>query len=210
MKNQKFDLEDLISRMCLREPLVSSQDSKSWHAHREAERLSDPVIIEAISRYLASETTPQERENAYFILGKLGKNLSSKAAVQLLLKSISCERDKNALAKALNMISELSLSDDDDLSLIFNLLNDKRWLVRHAAIRALKASCSRHAEQQLIMLLEKTDDADDKVYCHSTLGSIGSERSLPALQANTTSRKRDVKISAVVAIEKIQARINAS
>ncbi|MDR9805512.1 HEAT repeat domain-containing protein [Rhizobium hidalgonense] len=208
MKSESFDLEELISRMCLREPGTSSADSKSWQAYREAERLSGSEIIPSIGCYLEKKRKAPERACAYFILGKVGKNVSNNEAAQHLLTSISSETDKYALATALDMVSELSLNDDEDTSLIIDQLRDKRWLVRRAAIRALKASKSVRAEEALVALLEETDDASDKIYCHSTLGSIGTERSLPAIQASTASRKRDVKASAIYAVKSIRLRLD--
>lgn len=203
------DLEELISRMCLAEPGVDSADSKSWHAHREAERLCDPELLEAVKAYLGKKRGKHERKAAYFVLGKLGKNLSSKEAAHSLLQYVPTEMDKYALSTALDMIADLPLKEDEDLSLIANLLLDSRWLVRHAAIRALRSSTFPGAEENLIALLKSTSDDHDKVYCQATLSVIGTERSLPAIQANVASRKRDVKASAEGAIENIQRRVAA-
>lgn len=202
-------LEEIISRMCLSEPGVSSADSKSWHAHREAERLLYPGVIQDIGSYLAGKRNALERRSAYFILGKVGKNLPATEAARQLLMFISSETDKYALSTALAMISELALEADENISPIINLLQDKRWQVRHAAIGALKASKSARAEEELIAFLGETNEANDKTYCHATLGAIGTVRSLAAIQVNTKSRKRDVKLSAMLAIESIQARTDA-
>ncbi|MCJ9695320.1 HEAT repeat domain-containing protein [Rhizobium leguminosarum] len=202
-------LEEIISRMCLKEPGVSSADSKSWHAYREAERLSDAEVIQEICHYLEKKRNAPQRSSAYFILGKVGKNLANAEATQLLLMCISTEVDKYALSTALDMISELALKADEDISMIINLLQDRRWLVRHAAIRALKSSKSAQAEKELIALLGETNDVYDKIYCHVTLGVIGTAQALPAIQINTKSRKPDLKVSAVHAIESIKARIDA-
>lgn len=200
-------LEEIISRMCLKEPGVSSADSKSWHAYREAERLSDAKIIQEICHYLENKRNAPERNSAYFILGKVGKNIANAEATRLLLACIATEVDKYALATALEMISELSLTADQDISMIINLLQDRRWLVRHAAIRALKSSKSVQAEEELIALLSETNDVYDKIYCHATLGVIGTAQALPAIQINTISRKPDLKVSALHAIESIKARL---
>ncbi|WP_146618567.1 HEAT repeat domain-containing protein [Rhizobium sp. AN80A] len=189
---------------------MSSADSKSWHAYREAERLSDAKIIQEISHYLGKKRKAPERNSAYFILGKVGKNIANSDATRLLLACIATEVDKYALSTALEMISELSLTADEDISMIINLLRDGRWLVRHAAIRALKSSKSVRAEEELIALLSETNDVYDKIYCHATLGVIGTAQALPAIQINTTSRKQDLKLTAMYAIESIRARLEFS
>jgi len=202
-------LEDIISRMCLVESVKSSSDSASWHAHREAEKLSDPSMIDELVEYLLKKRSKVERKAAYFILGKIGKNVGSAKASHVLLEQVRVEKDKYALSTALDSITSLRLREDDDISPITNLLNDSRWLVRHSAIQALRLTSSPEAELNLITLLENTKDDFDKIYCHSTLSFIGTERSISALQANTASRKRDVKASAINALEIIQQRIAA-
>jgi HEAT repeat protein len=78
--------------------------------------------------------------------------------------------------------------------------------VRHSAIQALNHTQAAEAEQQIIHLLKTTSDPQDMVYCHATLNEIGSVKSIPHLQKNIDSRKRDVKESARLAIEAIEAR----
>lgn len=204
-----IDLVELISRLCLAEPEVNSVDSVSWHAHRETERLSDPDLIEAAKAYLAKKRSKEERRAAYYILGKVGRNLASSKSAHYLLELVPFEKDKYALSCALDMIADLPVEESEDISRLTNLLLDNRWLVRHSAIRALRSSTTPSAETNLIALLESTTDDHDKVYCHSTLAAIGTEKSLSAIQPNVASRKRDVKASAVGAIEKIQQRVAA-
>jgi len=202
-----LSLADIISRMCLIEPAKNSADSTSWHAHREAEKLSDPKMIDELLEYLSKKRSKGERKAAYFLLGKVGKNIKSTKASHALLQHVLLEKDKYALATALDLIADLPLSEDEDITPITNLLSDSRWLVRHSAIQALRSASSQEAESSLITLLENTKDDSDKIYCHATLSFVGTERSLPAIKANITSQKRDVKASAVNALENIQQRI---
>jgi HEAT repeat protein len=94
-----------------------------------------------------------------------------------------------------------------DLTPVFRLLQDDRWLVRHSAIRALRHADSPEAEDQLIEVLNTTGDPYDVVYCQATLNEIGTAKSIPHLQKNLDSRKRDVKSSARYAIEAIESRV---
>lgn len=201
-------LKQLILRMCLSEPGVNSDDSISWHAHREAEQLFDPEIMSAAMAYLNEKRGKNERRAAYFIIGKLGMNLASTEASRYLIHFVvPFESDKHALSSALDLIEEIPIKEDEDISPIINLLLDKRWLVRHSAIRALRSSNSSIAEPNLIALLKYTSNDFDRCYCHITLADIGTEKSLPVIQVNVSSRKRDVKSSALYAIEKIKRRV---
>ena len=51
-----------------------------------------------------------------------------------------------------------------------------------------------------------TTDPHDMLYCQATLNEIGTAKSLPYPQKNLGSRKRDVKLSAQLAIEAIKSR----
>jgi hypothetical protein len=90
---------------------------------------------------------------------------------------------------------------------VLGLLSESRWLVRHAAITALQRTQSLEVEQTLLQHLASTADPFDMIYCHATLGGIGTALSLPALEAGCRSRKRDVKGSAEQAICAINARL---
>jgi HEAT repeat protein len=195
--------------MCLVESATNSADSTSWRAHREAEKLSDPDMLDEVLEYLSKKRSKGERKAAYFILGKIGKNIESTKASHALLQHVLLEKDKYALSSALDLIADLPLREDEDISPITNFLSDTRWPVRHSAIQALRSASSPEAESRLINLLENTKDDFDKIYCHSTLSFIGTEQSIPALQANIQSRKRDVKASAINALENIQQRVMA-
>ena len=103
-------LEDIISRMCLVESVKNSSDSASWHADREAEKLPDPSMIDELVEYLLKKRSKVERKAAYFILGKMGKNVGSAKASHVLLEQLRVEKDKYALSTALDSITSLRLN----------------------------------------------------------------------------------------------------
>jgi HEAT repeat protein len=83
--------------------------------------------------------------------------------------------------------------------------NDK-WLIRHSAISSLKFSNDQVAEAALIEMIEKSDDPHNLTYANATLNNMGSLKAIPYLEKHTRSRKRDVKLSAQLAIEAITKR----
>jgi hypothetical protein len=202
-------LIELLERVSLPEPGVSSADSISWHAHREAEQLRDPVLIADLDEFLSSNPPARKRTAAYFIVGAIGKNCGSGECASMLIKYASTEKDEDALHCLLDRLAHVPKPKHIDLEPLFALLEDKRWLVRHAAIRALINSSSPEPEVRLLALLGSTTDPGDLVYCHATLNRIGTAKSLAALRSNLTYRRRDVKLTAALAIEAIQARIRA-
>jgi hypothetical protein len=202
------NLKSLIEKMSVVEkPSTNSDSSIAWRAHREAELLRDPSLVDELAGYLATTPTNSHRKSVYFILGKLGRQVRKGDCTSLLLTSLNHENDKYVLAGVLNALSELNVTRNDALDRVFDLLRDNRWLVRHSAIRALQGTNSQQCEQQIIALLETTTDQYDMTYCHATLGKIGTTKSIPYLENNLKSAKRDVRISAQTAIDNIQERL---
>lgn len=202
----RTELQDLIERMCLSEPIVDSSQSISWAAHREAEMVTDKSIAAELSTFLTGKTTKEQRKAAYFILGKLGKNTQSHECADALIGFINKEKDKYVLSTMLDVLADIRKPIGIDLSPVYQLLGDSRWLVRHSAIKSLKNSESSGAEAHVLAHLEVTEDPYDIVYCHATLNCIGTELAIPLLQRGLKSRKRDVKSSADQAILAIQHR----
>ena len=199
-------LQDLLERICTVEELVNSKDSVSWAALREAEGLTDLSMVTELTEYLATNPKKDKRQAVYFIVGKIGKNLQDLSCASVLLTLIEKEKDKYALSSLLDRIADIQKPSEMDLKPIYNLLNDKRWLVRHSAIQALNNTNSPEVEDKILTVLAGSNDPDDLVYCQSTLNRVGSIKSLPVLEKSLKSRKRDVKHSAQAAIEAIEAR----
>jgi HEAT repeat protein len=200
-------LAELISKMTVKEKGgVNSDDSISWHAYREAETLSDPSTVDELAEHVINEKDKNRRSAAYFIIGKLGQKVRSADCVSILLSRLTQEHDKYVLSRLLDALRRISKPRNFDLSPLYRLLHDERWIVRHSAIQALSHTDVPEAEDRLIELLRTTTDPYDMVYCHATLNEIGSAKSIPHLQKNLGSRKKDVKLSAQLAIEAIESR----
>jgi hypothetical protein len=202
----RMSLLDLIARMTTTEPSVSSDHSISWQAHREAEALEDPSMVDELAEFVQYEPNKKRRDAGYFILGKLGRKVRSSDCASILLSRVIRETDKYVLSGLLDSLSGVRKPRNIDLSPVFQLLRDNRWLVRQSAIQALANTDSLEAEIQILCLLEATSDPYDITYCQSTLNKIGTAKAIPYLEKNLGSRKRDVRMSAQLAIEAIRAR----
>jgi HEAT repeat protein len=202
----RASLLDLIARMTVQEGNVNSDESASWHAHREAEALSDPLLIDELTRYAMGETSRDARKAAYFILGKLGEKFPTSGCAAFLVAQVKKEKNKYVLSGLLDALGHISKPGNLDLAPIYALLADERWLVRHSAIQSLKRTNSPDVEDMILHVLETTSDPSDLVYCQATLNEIGSTKAIPSIAKNLKSRKRDVKMSAQFEIEAIKAR----
>jgi HEAT repeat protein len=198
---------DLVDRMAHQdEPGASSSQSVSWAAHREAEQLRDVGSVDELVRMAAGDKNKRRRAACYFIIGKIGGNLQDARCASVLLELLKTETDKYNIAAILDRVAEIDKPPTVDIAGVYALLDDSRWLVRHAAIRAINRSQSDMAEARVLQHLTSTEDAHDKIYCHVVLGNIGTLAAIAAIEKNLASRKPDVKDSAQVAIQAIRDR----
>jgi hypothetical protein len=200
------ELIDLIERMSLQEDYKNSKNTISWLAHREAEKLTDLSIIEELQEYLSENPIKRKRSRAYFIIGKIGKNTESYKCAEILIGCISGEKDKNCLATLLDLLGDIPKRRETDISPVLPLLSDPRWLIRHGAILSLKNTCDPIVEIRLIDILRDTEDSYDMMYCNETLRRIGTRKAISILEQELKSRKRDVRITAKLAIDEIIKR----
>lgn len=183
-----------------------SDETISWKALREAEKLDKPEFITQLVEIINDEKNKKNRDRAYFALGHLAKNIKSYYATQYLIQRIEKETDKYIISALLDRIAELDKPNGTDLKPIVKETTNKKWLVRYSAIRALKYSNDKLAEETLIETLDHSNDSGDLIYGSSTLFEVGTMKAIPHLERLLNSRKRDVKLSAQAAIEEIHKR----
>lgn len=174
------ELLDLLRRMTVKQR-VSSADSISWHAHREAELLADLSLVDELDAFLGQTPHKEQRAAAYDIIGKIGKNCRGEACASRLIEYASKEPDKYALSGLLDRLADIPKTESVDIRPLFALVDDTRWQVRHSAIRSLNGGNRAEAEDKLLEILATTSDPYDVLYCQSTLNQIGTRKSLPAL-----------------------------
>jgi HEAT repeat protein len=201
-------IKDLLQRMTHQDgPEVrSSADSRSLNAYREAERITDYVILSEAKAAVVPEKNKKIRAALYFLIAKVAVNLRHSDTSDFLIEQLRRETDKYVLKGLLDRIAELPKSEGTDLQPILDRLEDPRWLVRFSAIQALKLAVSPNAELALVDLLERSTDPYDINFANVTLNQIGSLQSIPALERHLSSRKRDMKDSAQLAIQTIRER----
>lgn len=205
-------LTELINRMSDNsdQNMVTGFDSSttiSWIATREAEKLTEEKYIGQLINFIEKEKNKKKRDNAYFVLSKIAKNLDNLEATQYLISRIQKETDKYVLMSMLDRIADLNKPQGTDLKNIIVATENEKWQVRHSAIGALKKTNDEIAETQVINILNNTEDKFNIIYCISTLSNIGTENALPHLEKHLTSRTRDIKSGADSVIKAIINRI---
>ena len=210
MKEEEF--YELIDKLNQKVGIANSNDSISWHAHRTVEKMSDesfyPILIKIVGDNRQAKNKAI-RKAAYYIIGTMLRNVFNKEVCWFLIQQLGAENDKYILSDILECLSKFSIPQEFDISLIIEHSKSEKWLIRHSAINALGSSASQESRQALLYYLYQDDEDKFKyeiIYSNCSLGKIGTEADIPFLQKHINSRKRDIRISAKIAIEKISQK----
>ncbi len=204
-------LIELIDRMLDDSDLnmVAGFDSSktiSWKATREAEKLTEEKYIGQLIEFIEKEKNKKKRDKAYFALYKIAKNLNNLKATKFLIYRIDKETDKYIIMSMLDGIADLNKPRETDLTNVIKATENEKWQIRHSAIRALENTNNENVENQLLKILNNTEDKFNIIYCLSTLSDVGTEKSIPTLEKYLTSRTRDIKSGAENTINEIRNR----
>ena len=203
-------LYDLIARMTIKEQLTSSEESVSWNAYREAERISDETVYPILKKIIEeNHKNKAVREAAYVIIGYSLRNIFNKEACILLIQRLDEETDKYVVACILDKLARIHISEDIDMSLVIKCSQNDKWLIRHSALNALGSSSTHANREALLFFINQEDEKKyeyEIIYANASLGSIGSKEDIPFLEKHVKSRKRDIRDSARFAIDRIKER----
>ena len=203
-------LYDLIARMTIKEQLTSSEESVSWNAYREAERISDETVYPILKKIIEeNHKNKAVREAAYVIIGYSLRNIFNKEACIFLIQRLDEETDKYVVTCILDKLARIHISEDIDMSLVIKCSQNDKWLIRHSALNALGSSSTHANREALLFFINQEDEKKyeyEIIYANASLGSIGSKEDIPFLEKHVKSRKRDIRDSARFAIDRIKER----
>lgn len=189
--------------------VIESDKKVSWRAYREADTANEFEWIEPLIKIIEEESSEKARRAAYFVLGKISKNTNSDAAVNFLADRAYKETDRYLSSSIYDLLAEISKSDGFDISTLKLAVIDEDSLIRHSAIRALQWSRNPEVEDILISISDSSDDPFDVIYANAALNRSGTVKALSTLEKHIKSRKKDVAISATLAIQEITKRLEA-
>lgn len=194
---------------------LNSADDPAWFAYRKAEMLDDRKLLRLLCEIVEEHSRKQEKElrrNAYFVMEKLLSKAMDTEYCQFLLDRLGMETDRYVLAAMLDDIGWLRLPRDVNIENIISCSKNEKWLIRHSAIHALRASDTEEAREAVRYWVRQADEKKYKyelIYAHAVLNEIGTAADISLLEQHTHSRIRDVRDSAKYAIESIRKRINS-
>ena len=183
-----------------------SSKTVSWKALREAEKVDNAAFIPQLISFIDNEKDKKKRNKAYFLLGHIAKNTSDLKALVYLISRVNKETDKYIISSLLDRIADINKPIGTDLQPLIQAIKSDKWLIRHSAIQSLNNSFDSVAETALIEILDSSDDPYNLIYANATLNRIGTPKAIPYLEKHLKSRKKDVKDSAIYAIEEIKNR----
>ena len=209
---KKDYLLDLINRMIDDTPSQSSDQSISWNAHREAAAIDNVTIFPLLREFIMTRSSKKEnqhRDSAYYILGKVLRNKMDDEYCNYLIKRLTDEDDKYLLMNMLDRIADLNISVDTDISPIITCSKSNKWQIRHSAIRALQACSTEKSREALLFWVNQDDDKKfqyEITFANAALNCIGLIEDIPFIEKHAFSKRRDVRESAILAIESIKKR----
>jgi HEAT repeat protein len=205
-------LKDLIKRMCNEDDC--SEESISWQAYREAEKLSNKSFLPLLYNTVIENKKNTKRDktvrkSVYFIIGRILKNSFDENGCRFLIDRLDVETDKYILEHILGELIWVDIPLNIDIEPIIRLSKSDKWLTRHSAIQALGSSATVKSKEALYFYLNQSDEKKyehDIVYANFALGKIGKSEDIPVLEQRLTSRNADIRDSALYAIDSIKER----
>ncbi len=205
-------LNELIERMVIKEKVSASEQSVSFAAYREAEKLDDVKFLPQLKAFVETHRQKNKknyRNAAYFIMGKILIKNPVLEYVNFLLDCSLTETDKYIISSILNRMADIKISEEINIKPIIECTKSDKWLIRHSAIGALKLSKTDLARQTAIDFLKPGDmkrNQYDILYAVAALGHIGKNSDIPIIKPLLTAKVKDIRDTAKYTIIEIEKR----
>lgn len=209
----KDELFHLLDELSLPDSVIDRLNAPKWRFWSRKNQIRGEEAHFLIREYIGfrgKKSDAKRRENAYALLAKLLREHMDPVSCQFLTDCLKMETDKYVLQTILDGISHLHLPSGTDISAIIACSKSSEWLVRHGAIIALGVSDTDASREAVRYWVRQEDEKQYKyelIYAQASLGYIGTEADTTLLEKHSNSRIRDVKDSAVYAIENIHKRL---
>ena len=174
------------------EGVYESNKTVSWTAYEKASQLTDVSYLPELYNLVETSYSDNEKAHAYFIIGFIAKNTNDEQATKFLLDRLKVEKLTSTINLILHRLEDLYKPAHLELSIIYQLINKKGALTRHAAYMAL-TNTGHSVEGPLLDLLQKTTEREDILWIIRALGYVGTERSIAVLKTYLKHKKLRVR-----------------
>ena len=208
----KEELYNLLDEMSLPGTIVSKLYAPQWHFWKKETHIKGNEVFPLLREFIelrAEKSDTEIRENAYSVLAKLLLDNIQIEYCQFLIDRLAVETNKYVLHTMLNDIRRLQLPEEINISPVIACSKSEQWLVRHNAIMALGISNTTESREAVRYWVRQTDHKKyrfELFYANSVLGNIGEPNDIALLEQHIHSRVKDVRGTAVYAIENIKKR----
>jgi len=204
-------LQNLLERMADRSDAMidlsgggkqSNPNAIFRKASEEAKSLKNLEYVHFLKDYLEKSKNEDLKLNAYKILINIYSNTGEKKIIEYFIGRLAIEKKPWTLHFMMGDIEYLKnkLPKETNIDNILVLTTHTKHVIRDAAINCLKRTDNPKAEDQLIEIISSSSDPFQLVYANSTLGNIGTSKSIPFLLKLVDHKKQDVASSALNAI----------
>jgi hypothetical protein len=188
------------------EGVFESGKTVSWTAYEKARQLTDTSYLPELYNLVETSKAEEEKTHAYFIIGFIAKNSNDEQATKFLLDRLKVEKSTSTINLILHRLEDLYKPAHFDLSIIYQLINKKGALTRHAAYMAL-TNTGHSVEAPLLELLQKTTEREDIIWLIRALRYVGTEKSIDVLKTYVKHKK--LRIREVVRDELVTIMLRA-
>lgn len=220
---KKTQILDLLKRMMTFEQGLISNQTTSWKAHQEADKLCNrkllPILYEIVNENEGKEERkPMLRSRCYYIIGQITTKKFEHQDCEYIFERLKAEfKNNDVLCSLFNVLSDwrdhanIFVPSDIDITPLVDLVMNKRGGTKLYAIQALGCCPRKESRDILISILTQEDEKKHKVeitWANAALKYIGEPEDIPYLARFLKSRLPDPKVTAQFAIQAIKERNN--
>ncbi len=191
---EKNGMEFLISKMASNEEYselilerrkkdlsYSSEDSVSWYAYRQSDKLNSLNDKKELLALLANEKFIDSKKYIYCCLSSICSNTNDKDLFNFLIDKVQIEDDERIKVSILSRLSDVIKDTSYNIEPIKILVKEGTADESHAAIKALSNTNDPEVEDILLDEFKITSTHMKGMIC-GPLSTIGTLKSIPVLK----------------------------
>ncbi len=184
----------------------SSEDSISWYAYRQSDKLNSEADKSALLKLLLDEKYLEFKKYIYCCLSNICSNTNDKDLFNYLVEKILQEDDESVRVSILSRLRNVIKDSNYNIEPIKTLVKEGTNDESHAAIKALSNTDDPEVEDILLDEFKITSTHMKGMIC-GPLSTVGTLKSIPILK-EVYKKTRDSFLRMVIndAVNKIETR----
>ena len=183
-----------------------SEDSVSWYAYRQSDKLNSQEDKKELLELLANEKYTDFKKYIYCCLSSICSNTNDKDLFNYLVDKVQKEDDESVKVSILSRLRNVIKDSSYNIEPIKMLVKEGTYDESHAAIKALSNTNDPEVEDILLDEFKITSTHMKGMIC-GPLSTVGTLKSIPILK-EAYKKTRDSFLRMVIddAVYKIEAR----